>query len=408
MGNVNERLKMKVHCFILVIVCWQLVAGYSATGQTWTPTSAPSNMWSSIVSSADGSKLAALADKVCFTSTNFGATWSSNGFPNSANGGDGFSLLAGSADGTHLVAATDNSAEIDVSTNGGATWNKSTNYAEVAWESITSSADGKKLVLTQVDFPIYASTNGGAKWYPFLTLPNNGDEPQHVAMSADGNSLTIVASSYVVTTTNFGKNWVTNTLSTLCKEMAVSADGKKLITAPYGGNIYTSTNSGANWIQQTNSPNLLWWSCASSADGTELAAVSGTAGGTGVIYTSTDSGIAWVSNTIPNQQWISIASSADGNELVAIVNGNDPVAPGGIWILQTTPSPQLNLSYSNGNLNLSWIVPSTNFVLQQSSTFSENDWTTVTNLLALNLSNLEVQLSLASTNSSGFFRLATQ
>lgn len=225
-------------------------------------------------------------------------------------------------------------------------------------------------------------------------------------MSADGNSLTLWSIGYIYTTTNFGQTWATNSISTRCQEMAASANGKKLVTAPYGANIYTSTNSGTAWIEQTNSPNLLWWSCASSADGKKLAAVSGTAGGSGVIYTSDDSGVTWLSNNVPSQQWYHIISSADGNKLFAIVNGNDPLAPGGIWTLQTPPAPQLNVSSLSNNLNFSWIVPSTNMVMQESPDL--NNWTTLTNQPVLDYTNLQEQLTLSPTNSTGFFRLVSQ
>lgn len=319
-----------------------------------------------------------------------------------------FQVLAMSADGTKLAGASDNNGIIGISTNGGLNWSYPTNYAEATWQSIVSSADGKTLVLTEAGAQVHASTNSGATWYPLAILPNNGSDPQYAALSADGNSLVVKCYGYIFATTNFGKSWQTNSLSTPCEEMAASADASKLVTAPYGSNIYTSTNFGASWSQQTNSPDLLWWSCASSADGTRLAAVSGTAGGSGVIYTSNNSGMNWVSNNVPEQQWSQIVSSADGNELVAIVNGNDPVAAGGIWISHTAPSPQLNLSFSSGGLNLFWTVPSTNFVLQESPDLSAGSWTTLTNSPTLDLTNLQEQSTLAPANDSGFFRLITQ
>ncbi|HUC84880.1 MAG TPA: hypothetical protein VL970_06790, partial [Candidatus Acidoferrales bacterium] len=255
---------------------------FSALAQGWTLTGAPTNnYWTSIGASADGTRLAAMAGSACYTSTNSGLTWSTNPFITFENG----TLLAASADGLRLVAATANSGEIDVSTNGGRAWQKSTNYAEAAWQSIASSADGRKLILTEAGALVRASTNSGITWFRLVSMPNDGSAPEYAAMSADGNSLAISGFGYLFSTTNFGATWTTNILTTPCRQMAVSADGTKLVTAPYGGNIYTSTNSGATWIQQTNSPDLLWWSCASSADGTKLAAVSGTAGGSGAIYT---------------------------------------------------------------------------------------------------------------------------
>jgi alpha-D-ribose 1-methylphosphonate 5-triphosphate synthase subunit PhnH len=97
--------------------------------------------------------------------------------------------------------------------------------------------------------------------------------------------------------------------------------------------------------------------------------------------------------------WTSVAMSADGSKLVAVSR------PGGIYTLQTTPAPQLNLATSSSNLALSWIIPSTNFVLQQSSDLTS--WADVTNTPVLNLTNLQNEVILSPTSSSGFYRLKT-
>jgi photosystem II stability/assembly factor-like uncharacterized protein len=381
-----------------------LLAGApSAFAQTWTQTSAPTNNWAWIVSSADGSKLAATVYQACYTSTNAGNTWNSNSLPFTAS----IPLLAASADGSRLVLALSNSGEIDVSTNWGLSWTKSTNYIEAAWVSFVSSADGKRLVLTEGVSTVHASTNSGATWFTLTQLPNNGSDPQYAAISADGNTVVALNNRCLCSTTNFGASWATNNSPPPCRAIAASADCTKLATAPYGGNIYTSADSGMTWIEQTNSPNLLWSSIASSADGTKLAAVSGAAGGAGLIYTSSDSGFIWASNNVPEQPWRKIASSADGSQLAAVAYGylNGVVTAGGIWAWQTTLAPQLNVSPSSANLAISWIIPSTNFVLQQSSDLTS--WANVTNTPTLNLTNLQNQISLSPSNSIGFYRLTT-
>jgi hypothetical protein len=80
----------------------------------------------------------------------------------------------------------------------------------------------------------------------------------------------------------------------------------------------------------------------------------------------------------------------------------------GIWISQTTSSPKLNLTTSSNQLALSWIIPSTNFVLQQSSDLIAANWVTLTNTPALNFTNLNDEVRLSPANASGFFRLVTQ
>jgi hypothetical protein len=123
---------------------------------------------------------------------------------------------------------------------------------------------------------------------------------------------------------------------------------------------------------------------------------------TGPIYSSTDSGATWTSNTVPNQEWTSAACSADGGKFVAV---SGRFISGLIYTLQTTPSPQLNLTPINGSFKLSWLIPSTNFVMQQSSNLAS--WSNVTNTPVLNLTNLQNEVILSPTSSSGFYRLKT-
>ena len=96
--------------------------------------------------------------------------------------------------------------------------------------------------------------------------------------------------------------------------VASSADGTKLAAVVFNGQIYTSTDSGVTWTARDSS--RYWSSVASSADGTKLAAV--VQGGQ--IYTSSDSGVTWTARD-SSRNWFSITSSADGTKLAAVVQG---------------------------------------------------------------------------------------
>jgi hypothetical protein len=120
----------------------------------------------------------------------------------------------------------------------------------------------------------------------------------------------------------------------------------------------------------------------------------------GPIYTSTDWGNTWTSNNVPNQSWTAVASSADSGRLAAVTYG------GGIWTSQTAPTPQLNLALSEPDLRLSWVVPSANFVLQESPDLFS--WTDVTDIPTLNFTNLQEEIAVAPTNSTGFYRLQSR
>jgi len=92
-----------------------------------------------------------------------------------------------------------------------------------------------------------------------------------------------------------------------------------------------------------------WYSIASSADGTKLAAVSkgNESVGTG-IWTSSDSGTNWVQTSAPAGEWYCIASSSDGTKLAAVtqnvISNNGEGYPGGFY------------SSSNGGTN--WVQAS--------------------------------------------------
>jgi hypothetical protein len=75
------------------------------------------------------------------------------------------------------------------------------------------------------------------------------------------------------------------------------------------------------------------------------------------------------------------------------------------YTAQSVSAPELNLAPSFTNVALSWIIPSTNFVLQQSSDLIS--WADVTNAPVLNLTNLQNEVTLSPSNSSGFYRLKT-
>jgi hypothetical protein len=124
------------------------------------------------------------------------------------------------------------------------------------------------------------------------------------------------------------------------------------------------------------------------------------ASGGNTLYTSTNSGTAWISNTVPKAFFRAVALSADGNQMVAAG------ATGGIYISQTTPMPQLKLAPANSGIKLFWIVPSTNFALQQS--FNLSGWTDMADTPVIDLSNLQDEVIQSPTNGSVFYRLESR
>jgi photosystem II stability/assembly factor-like uncharacterized protein len=390
---------------ILAFVAAVIVTEDIVFAQIWTQTSAPITNWTAVASSADGSRLAAAAngDVVLiggmystlpgpvYISTNSGVTWfESTNAPNAV-----WSSVVFCADGSKLTAAVAG-GWIYQSPDAGLTWTPTgapSNY----WVSVTSSADGNRLAALARAFPppdFYISSDAGNTWN---TNASPYDRWTALASSADGNIL--VASGAIGTllsSTNRGSSWTTNIINTTSfSSVASSADGGRLLAA--GNKPYLSTNHGLAWLQ-ISAPDV--YRIASSADGRTVVA----AAYAGPIYVSTDFGASWTTNVPPGSNyWTATACSADGSKRVAVAKANG--GGGGIWISQTTPTPQINLAPTNGHLAFSWIIPSTNFVLQESEDLTY--WMEVTNEPVLNLTNLLEEVTLPVTSGNAFYRLAT-
>jgi hypothetical protein len=392
-----------------------------ASAQTWTQASVPSNGgWMAIASSADGNKLFAISfvELTYATSTNAGTTWTAKTEPLSDPSNVGhWTCIASSADGNTLLAMNSYNT-VWASTNSGISWASNVITSANSLASVALSADGTKAVAVDGSLwglinsgGIYTSTNSGMTWSQ-TTAPI---EPwSSVTSSADGTVLAATAwdgspAIPVYVSTNSGLTWMpTATPSNMdCTVIACSADGRKIIV---GGEdvsssswvICTSTNSGNTWVLDNVSSNASqWYGVASSADGTRLIAC--TEGSNPVVFTSTDSGATWITNSLPNHSWMGVAASADGGRMAAAYSDAATVVYGGIYTSQTTPTPQLNVSLTNGTMTLSWLIPSTNFILQQSSDLAS--WSAVTNTPVLNFTNLQNQVALPVSTGNVFYRL---
>ena len=211
----------------------------------WVQTSAPTNDWSSIAGSSDGTKLAAVAMAFegnpggIYTSTNAGVTWTRTSAPTNLP----WWSIASSSDGTKLVGVVGGESGyaggIYTSTNAGASWTQ-TSGPDESWWSIASSSDGTKLAAVVTYGGLYTSTNAGLTWTQ-TSAPTN-QAWLSIASSSDGTHLAAVVDGS-------------------------SPDGNYI-----PGAIYTSTNAGVTWTQ-SSTPDEWWSSITSSSDGTHLAAV---------------------------------------------------------------------------------------------------------------------------------------
>lgn len=221
---------------------------------------------------------------------------------------DAWQAVTSSADGAKLVAVA-NLGQIHTSTDYGLTWTP--RATSQAWFSVASSANGVKLVAVVLGGQIYTSADSGATWTP----RDSARDWVSVASSADGTRLVAaVLNGNLYTSADSGATWVARAASRTWTSVASSADGMSLAATDYGGRVYTSTDAGATWTARESARN--WFVVASSADGSKLVA----AVQNGRLYTSTDAGATWFPRESA-RQWSGLTSSADGTQLAAATLG---------------------------------------------------------------------------------------
>jgi hypothetical protein len=366
---------------MLMALLLTVVSGFA---HTWEKTDS-GKFHDSIRMSADGRIICAVDSGSHLISTDSGKTWHvGTNYP--PIGGPGQNGIAVSADGTKIHAVVlDQSSWL--STNQGLSWVQTGFPAAAAWQ-IACSGDGTKVIAASYDGPLCFSTNSGENCYT-SSVPNA--KWASIVSSADGKRMvSAVAGGDVYFSTNFGVDWASAGFSSRTwNSVCVSANGK-WVGALTDTNAYISGNAGADWF--TN--NFGGGTIACSADGTTWMIAAGQ------IYTSTDGGIDWLTN-LPTISSYNGAISADGSE-IAIVEYD------GIWMGRATSSPKLNIQSEGSSIALSWLVPSTNFVLQQNVDLCTTNWMTVSNSPALNFTNLQQEVTVPATTNTLFFRLVAQ
>jgi hypothetical protein len=321
---------------LLCLTVMGLWGAYGDAARIWEPTSAPSECWFAIASSADGNKLVAVGQGGIYLSTNAGATWTAANAPSNEAGWWG---VASSTDGTKLGVTGGGfvvAGPIYVSTNSGAGWSKAGAPDEI-WTSIACSTGGNIFFATATGTnggSIYASRDSGATWEP-------SDAP------------------------------VTNWASLAC-----SADGNRVVAAvgsPFGvrGPIYASDDAGHTW-KLTDAPTKYWRSVACSADGTKVVAATGS--DRGPVFISTDAGAAWKPTSAPPGSW-AVASSADGATLVGVSSDSAP----GHMIPEFSPPPRGLICIST-NYGQAWsltVITTTNGLMNPIAVVSSADGATL-------------------------------
>ncbi len=281
------------------------------SGLDWTArTSVGRKNWTAITSSADGSKLAAAGMEpitnygYIYTSTNSGHTWTKR----TSAGNRTWTAIASSDNGDKLVATAytlDSNNDYEevyhllTSTNGGKNWTERNVGASYYWTSVTSSSNGNKLAAvgyyrdpenSDLTYHLFTSTNSGSSWTERGVAESCNWTT--VTSSADGNKLVALCASpdnygdeddgnnFVLISNNGGATW-TSKLTEGTKYLTgatISDDGSRIVVGghyePEEGmffsNMYISSDGGENWTEITNAGNYRWQSFASSADGNKI------------------------------------------------------------------------------------------------------------------------------------------
>jgi photosystem II stability/assembly factor-like uncharacterized protein len=298
---------------------------------------------------------------------------------------------------------------ISVSTNSGADWTLATNR-HAYWNTVAGSADGTKWIAVGsklADTPpssLYISTDSGTTWQSnSFTNPNGW---WLAASSTDGTKFAVAPPNGgpVYTSTNSGATWTLSaTGPPYIWAMTTSADSSKLVvstTYPY--RLLVSQDWGATWVQVAAIPvSDNFGYLVSSADGNTL--IGSLFRLQPYVYLSFDGGTTWTKSNLPASVTSAngVAVSADGSRLMATANN-------GIYVLQRTPQPRLNIAAPQASLKLSWTVPTANFVPQQKDGLTQSGWTPITNVPTLNFTNLQNEVTLPSSGGSSFYRLIKQ
>jgi hypothetical protein len=290
--------------------------------RVWSEYFTGSKMWSSIVTSSDGTKFAAAqSNGPIWLSSDAGVTFVQREMAQMEALED-WKSLASSSDLT-ILHGVSNLNFVYNSNDFGLTWDRVAGPGAAGIPvQITSSSDGTKVVLVYQNGLIYTSSDSGATW---VVRTNSNQNWTSIASSSDGNKLVAGDSGGSIwTSSDSGTSWTAEGVPLRnWKAVASNSDGTKLVAVNSGANednngdyIWTSSDSGLSWTQQQGSGIKRWKSIASSSDGTKLAALVAD----DRIQTSRDSGVTWSDGGIYGGE--SIASNSDGNVLATVKNAD--------------------------------------------------------------------------------------
>jgi hypothetical protein len=289
-----------------------LIWSTADAGATWY-SGGSSQGWTGIAGSADGLKMVATygyfgVNSPIYRSVDGGASWTTLSAASLAYGG-----LSSNDDGTILGASVyDGSQNFYYSTDSGNSWSN-TVIAGYQWWSIPfCSSDGLSWVMENGGDAapnvviLRAHFDGSSSW-SWTTTPytasGGADYPKGYSISKDGQKLFVSYQTHMHYSLDFGSTWnpVASPLSNVSAS-AMSGDGNTLAVINSSA-LYTSTDNGTTWLIRTNGLPALtnpdtFSAPALSYDGSEIALYSRIVGN-GYIYVSTNGGATFTQQTGP-------------------------------------------------------------------------------------------------------------
>jgi photosystem II stability/assembly factor-like uncharacterized protein len=242
--------------------------------------------WTSVSSSADGSKLLAVAydgydhdGNDIWTSTDGGSTWVNRNVQRTSFTMDSFTASASSSDGTKLVIGLEDGS-VYRSTDSGASWHESMNDAGNATLVLASNSTGTKLAIGKPG-EIYVSTDSGTTW-------DSVTDPAMVTNDGAIRGLKYVGTSTIYASQNGGDLWKSTddgqTWTNLTEgneemtgsaweQLGSSADGLKVIVGTDYGSIWMTDAGGTSWTDAKDATpglnNKYFWALALAGDGSK-------------------------------------------------------------------------------------------------------------------------------------------
>ena len=167
-----------------------------------------------------------------------------------------WTAIATSADGSKVVAALKNpdniyTSKIYSSSDSGATWTDRSGAGSDKWYQVAMSANGSTIIAGG-ESKFVVSTNSGANWSTISGYTSSGDGNLLIAATSDGHLFTLTGLTWTERApvpSNFTNNW---------SNIITDSTGSTIFVSRYqestSGDLYKSTDSGATWSKQSNFP----------------------------------------------------------------------------------------------------------------------------------------------------------